>query len=134
MTTTLHNHHAFWKSQNYIAFFCKALCNVAWPGYVRGRNKFARVKIYYEVYYISFSYLKTLLKPFNELTNDFLSELKQLANGKSKVPMKVRLGEFSLDVISKVGVINYNNIITVCYRSVPGKRLYGLLTITPRFC
>ena len=51
------------------------------------------------------SYLKTLLKPFNEITNEFLDELKSLADGETKVPMKTHLGEFSLDVISKVAIL-----------------------------
>ena len=51
------------------------------------------------------SYLKTLLKPFNEITNEFLDELKPLADGETKVPMKTHLGEFSLDVISKVAIL-----------------------------
>ena len=59
------------------------------------------------------SYLKALLVPFNEMTNKFLMQLKPLADGVSKVPMKLRLGEFTLSVISKVnskgvyGTANY---------------------------
>ena len=48
------------------------------------------------------SYLKTLLVPFNEVTSKFIEKLRPLADGATKVPMKLRFGEFTLDVISKV--------------------------------
>lgn len=48
------------------------------------------------------SYLKTLLKPFNEIADKFVDNLKTVADGETKVPMKTRFGEFTLEVISKV--------------------------------
>lgn len=62
-----------------------------------------QIRILYRVSFHS-SYLKTLLKPFNEIANEFLDKLKPLADGETKVPMKTHLGEFSLDVISKVDI------------------------------
>lgn len=47
-------------------------------------------------------FLKTLLVPFNEVTSKFIEKLRPLADGVTKVPMKLRFGEFTLDVISKV--------------------------------
>ena len=68
-----------------------------------------------------YSYLKTLLKPFNEITNEFLEKLKPLADGDTKVPMKVHLGEFSLDVISKVYCFSSTIVFTIiiCMSLVP---------------
>jgi hypothetical protein len=48
------------------------------------------------------SHLKTLLVPFNEVTSKFIEQLKPLADGATRVPMKLRFGECTLDVISKV--------------------------------
>lgn len=57
------------------------------------------------------SYLKTLLKPFNEMVEKFLDQIQPLANGSTTVPMKVHFGEFTQDVISKVRqAILHNNI------------------------
>ena len=50
------------------------------------------------------SYLKTLLIPFNEMVKTFLDWIKPLADGNTTIPMKVRLGEFTQDVISKVSL------------------------------
>ena len=49
------------------------------------------------------SNLKTLLDPFNELASRFIEELRPKANGVETVPMKIKFGEFTLNVISKVG-------------------------------
>ena len=49
------------------------------------------------------SYLKTLLDPFNEMVEKFLDNIKPLADGKTVVPMKRHFGEFTMNVISKVG-------------------------------
>ena len=48
------------------------------------------------------SYLKTLLEPFNEIANRFIGNLDPLADGRTDVPMKIKFGEFTLEVISKV--------------------------------
>lgn len=53
-------------------------------------------------WYDPFSYLRTLLVPFNEITNKFLDQLKPFADGASRVPIKLQFGEFVLDVLSKV--------------------------------
>ena len=55
----------------------------------------------------SFSFLKTLLAPFNEETNKFIEQLKPLADGATEVPMKLHFGDFVLNVISKVIKINH---------------------------
>ena len=49
-----------------------------------------------------FSYLRTLLGPFNEEANKFIEQLKPLADGVAKVPMKVCFVDYLLNVISKV--------------------------------
>lgn len=43
-----------------------------------------------------------LLEPFNEIANRFIDNLELLADGKTEVPMKIKFGEFTLEVISKV--------------------------------
>lgn len=55
----------------------------------------------------SFSYLKLLLKPFNEMVEKFLEQIKHLADGKTEVPMKVHFGELTQNVISKVYIANH---------------------------
>ena len=52
------------------------------------------------IYY--YSYLKTLLVPFNEMVKKFLDQIQPLADGTTTVPMHVHFGEFTQDVISKV--------------------------------
>ena len=49
-----------------------------------------------------FSYLNTLLIPINEVTGKFIEQLKPLADGVTKVPMKLHFGDFTTDAISKV--------------------------------
>ena len=49
-----------------------------------------------------FSYLKTLMEPFNEVVDKFLDKLKPLADGATAVPMKTKFSELTLKVISKV--------------------------------
>ena len=46
-----------------------------------------------------------LLEPFNEIANRFIGNLDPLADGKTDVPMKIKFGEFTLEVISKVWYI-----------------------------
>ena len=48
------------------------------------------------------SYLNTLLVPINAVTTKLIEELKPLADGMTQVPMKLRFGDFTTDVISKV--------------------------------
>ena len=48
------------------------------------------------------SYLNTLLVPFNAVTTKLIEKLKSLADGVTQVPMKLRVGDFTTDVISKV--------------------------------
>ena len=55
-------------------------------------------------FYIIYSYLKTLLDPFNEIVNAFIEELRPTADGVETVPMKIKFGEFTLKVISKVSL------------------------------
>ena len=43
-----------------------------------------------------------MLEPFNEIANKFVNNLKPLADETMAVPMKVKFGEFALEVISKV--------------------------------
>ena len=58
---------------------------------------------FFIVYIFSlYSYLKTLLEPFNEIANRFIDNLDPLADGRTDVPMKIKFGEFTLEVISKV--------------------------------
>ena len=49
--------------------------------------------------------------PFSEIVSKFIDQLKPLADGKSEIPMKVKFGEFTLDVISQV-----QRILTVWYQ------------------
>ena len=51
-----------------------------------------------------YSYLRTLLKPLNELADKLVEKLEALADGTTSVPMRLQLGEFTLNVISKVHV------------------------------
>ena len=51
-----------------------------------------------------------LLEPFNELSNDFIAELKPKADGVTVVPMKIMFSEFTLKVISKVHCISVHNL------------------------
>ena len=51
------------------------------------------------------SYLNTLLVPINAVTTKLIEELKPLADGVTKVPMKLRFGDFTNDVISKVNLV-----------------------------
>ena len=60
---------------------------------------------------INFSYLKTLLEPFNEIANNFIDRLKPLADGVTAVPMKTQFGEFFLKVISKVHICAVQRLI-----------------------
>ena len=55
----------------------------------------------YRLFFL-FSYLKTLLIPINDVTNKLIEQLKPFADGVTKVPMKLRFGDFILNVISKV--------------------------------
>ena len=55
-------------------------------------------------FYIIYSYLKTLLDPFNEIVNAFIEELRPTADGVETVLMKIKFGEFTLNVMSKVSL------------------------------
>lgn len=48
------------------------------------------------------SYLQTLLEPFNEKANEFINNLRPMADGKTRVPMKTQFGTYTLETISKV--------------------------------
>ena len=50
------------------------------------------------------SYLQTLLEPFNEKANEFINNLRPMADGKTRVPMKTQFGTYTLETISKVRI------------------------------
>ncbi len=51
---------------------------------------------------IFFSYLKTLLGTFNEMTNATIEELVPVADGKTVIPLKKYISKLATDIISKV--------------------------------
>lgn len=73
---------------------------------VVGHNKISAF-IHCFVFILLCSYLKSLLEPFNAIADRFIENLVPLADGKTDVPMKIKFGEFTLEVISKV----YNTVV-----------------------
>ena len=55
------------------------------------------------IHFLTSSYLKTLLGPINEETNRLIEQLKPLADGVTEVPINIHFGDFTVDIISKVG-------------------------------
>ena len=46
-----------------------------------------------------------MLEPFNEMASKFIEDLRPNAKEVDTIPMKIKFGEFTLNVISKVGLI-----------------------------
>ena len=51
------------------------------------------------------SHLNTLLVPINAVTSQLIEQLKPLADGVTKVPMKLHFGNFTTDAISKISLV-----------------------------
>ena len=61
---------------------------------------------------LSYSYLKTLLISFNEMaTNVLIERLRHKADGKTRVAMKTLFGEYTVKVISKVGLLSLTSCV-----------------------
>ena len=52
--------------------------------------------------YLCLSYLKGLIPVFNGCVDDFLNNLRPLAENKTPVPMKVEFSTLTLSVVTKV--------------------------------
>ena len=57
------------------------------------------------------SHLKELVFSFNGCVDELVDNLKQLADGKTQVPMKEKMKNIALEVISKVNRLE-NSILT----------------------
>ena len=57
------------------------------------------------------SYLKGLIPSFNSIMDDFLENLKPMADGKTVISLKENIQTFILDVISKVSHLMYQELI-----------------------
>ena len=68
-----------------------------------------KCSIWNRTYFFNSS-LKDLLVKFNECGDAFLERLRPLADGKTEVSMNEALHETTLDVISKVWVVNHKLI------------------------
>jgi len=49
-----------------------------------------------------YSYLKTLVKTFSEITNNTINEMKPLADGKTEVPLKKYMLQLAMNILNKV--------------------------------